>query len=138
MCGIPGVGKDTWIKNNLNKNIVSLDEIRKELKIKPDKNQGKVIQLAKERAKEYLRKGDDFVWNATNTTRKMRSKLIQLFTDYNAYITIICVNDTLEHILIKNRQREAMVPEKVIRKLHRNFEIPRQYEAHNVKVINYG
>jgi len=136
MCGIPGVGKDTWIKNNLNKNIVSLDEIRKELKIKPNGNQGQVIQLAKERAKEYLRKGENFVWNATNTTRKMRNQLISLFTDYNAYITIICVNDTLEHILIKNNQRESAVPEKVIRKLHRNLEIPRQYEAHHVKIIN--
>ena len=34
--------------------------------------------MAKEEARTYLRKGQDFVWNATNITRQMRAQLIDL------------------------------------------------------------
>ncbi len=71
LCGIAGSGKDTiYQKYYAHLPIVSLDEIRQELKIKPtDKSgQGKVAQLAYERAKEFCRRQQSFVWNSTNLT----------------------------------------------------------------------
>lgn len=134
MSGLPGTGKDTYISKNLSHlPIISLDEIRKELKIKPTDEQGLVIQTAKDRAKEFLRKGSDFVWNATNTSKKIREGLISLFDTYNAYITIIYLHNRLDKILEQNRQRELVVPEEVIRKLFRNIDIPMNNECHVVK-----
>ena len=56
--------------------------IRDELGVSATDNQGQVIQAAHERAREYLRKGTDFVWNATNVTRLNRSKVLRLLRDY--------------------------------------------------------
>ena len=39
-------------------------------------------QVAKEQARKYLRAKQSFIWNATNLTEQMRSKLISLFEDY--------------------------------------------------------
>jgi predicted kinase len=133
LSGLPGSGKDTYIKNNLkNLPIISLDEIRKELNIKPTKEQGKVIQKAKEKAKEYLRKGEDFIWNATNTSKQMRTSLIQLFDIYNAYMNIIFIYKPLNDILIQNKQRNDIVPNDIIKKLFRKMEIPLSSECHKV------
>lgn len=50
---------------------------------------GWVVQTAKEEARTYLRKGQEFVWNATNITRQMRAQLIDLFVDYGAKVKIV-------------------------------------------------
>ena len=70
MSGLPGAGKDTWIANNRpDHSAVSLDLIREELGVSATDNQGQVIQAAHERAREYLRAGTDFVWNATEQVK---------------------------------------------------------------------
>lgn len=137
MSGLPGSGKDYYVKKNFDIPVISLDEIRKELKIKPTETQGLVINTAKERAKNFLRKGEDFVWNATNTVKSTRDNLINLFTTYNAFITIIYIsgNLNLNKILEQNKNRIDIVPEKVIRKLHRNLEIPTGIESHKIIYI---
>jgi len=137
MVGLPGTGKDTYIKENLSIwPIVSLDDIRAELKIKPTGNQGKVIQAAKEKAKVFMREGATFTWNATNTSKLIRDGLISLFTQYNYRIHIHYIHNTFDKILEQNKQREAQVPEKVIKKLFRNIDIPKNSEAHIVVHID--
>ena len=48
--------------------IVSLDAIRRKHKIDPTDKSGNgwVVQTAKEEARIYLRKGQNFIWNATH------------------------------------------------------------------------
>lgn len=47
MSGLPGTGKDTWIYSTIPEYpMISLDEIRKEMNVKPTENQGSVIQKA--------------------------------------------------------------------------------------------
>ena len=85
LSGLPGTGKDTFIQKQYSDwPVVSLDNIRRANNIAPDdkKGNGKVVQMAKENAKEYLRSKTSFVWNATNTTQQMREQLIDLFTTY--------------------------------------------------------
>ena len=135
MSAIAGSGKDTYIKDYLSSwKVVSLDNIRKELKVKPtDKSgNGRVIQLAKERAKEFMRKKQNFVWNATNITAQMRSQLIDLFESYGGKVTIVYIEVPYKTLISQNASREAMVPISVMEKMVNNFEPPTRDEAYNI------
>ncbi len=140
MCALPGSGKDTYIKKNLDQPILSLDDIRREHKISPKdkKGNGQVIQLAKEKAKEHLRAKTSFVFNATNITKDMRSRWIGLFTDYNARVKIIYIEVPYKTLLKQNSDREHKVPENIIDKLIGKLEMPDFKEAHEVEYIIEG
>lgn len=91
MSGLPGTGKDTWIKENCpDLPMISLDEIRKEMKVSPTENQSKVVEVARERAKELLRKKQPFVWNSTNISPIVRGKQIRLFAQYHDRKVSLC------------------------------------------------
>ena len=64
MCALPGSGKDTYIERHLDLPTLSLDDIRREQGISPTdkKGNGRVIQMGKERAKEFLRSKTSFVF----------------------------------------------------------------------------
>lgn len=139
LSGIPGSGKDKYIKDNLNNlPVVSLDDIRRELKIKPtDKSgNGTIIQLAKEKAKTYMRKHIDFIWNATNITKQMRQQLIDLFISYGAKINIIYIEKPYLTLIQQNNNREYKVPENVVDKLINKLEFPEFEEGHEIIYIN--
>lgn len=134
MSGLPAMGKDHWLQTNFSgKPVVSLDEIRKELKVSPEKNQGLVVATAKEKAREYLRRGQPFSWNATNTTKSMRSNLIGLFRDYKARVRIVYIEVSWAELLHQNAQRARAVPTSVINRLAYNLEIPDLTEAHQIE-----
>lgn len=136
MAGLPASGKDTWIKNNLpNWPVISLDEIRKELKIPPDKNQGQVLTESKERARQFLRQKQSFVWNATNVMSSRRSQLITLFNDYKAHIRLVYLETNLEELFKRNHSRSETVPKQIIEKMIGSLEIPNITEAHKVEWV---
>lgn len=137
MCALPGSGKDSYIQKHLNLPVLSLDDIRRENKIDPTdkKKNGQVIQLGKEKAKEFMRAKQSFVFNATNITRDMRSKWISLFTEYGARIKIIYIEVPYKVLLSQNHNREYKVPEKVIESMINKLEIPTPSEAHDITYI---
>lgn len=133
MSGLPGVGKDHTIKKELGDiPMISLDEIRKEKKIAPVENQGVVAGAAREIAKEYLRKHQSFVWNATNLTQPMREQLINLFESYKANVHIIYVESDYNRLSVQNKDREDVVPQDVIDKMLTKLVPPMAYEANKV------
>lgn len=133
MSGLPGAGKDTWItKHQPDHPVVSLDLIRDELGVAATDNQGRVIQAAQERAREHLRAGRDFVWNATNVTRLNRSKVLRLLRDYDAKIEIVYVEVVPDQLRRQNKDRPDAVPEGVLNHLARKLEPPETWEAHKV------
>ena len=137
MCGLPGAGKDSWLAENRPElPVVSLDEIRKELKVAPTGNQGVVIQAARERCKVYLRKGQDFAFNATNTTRQIRNLWVNVGAEYNARVCIVYIEPDFGTILDQNSGREARVPEKVIQRLIDKLDPPTLAECHELLVAN--
>jgi predicted kinase len=135
MSGLPGSGKDTWLKKSRNDlPVVSLDSLRNELEIEPIDQQGDVVQLARERCREFLRRGTSFAFNATNLVRQTRQRWIGLFAEYGARIETVYVEPPFELILRRNRQRTQPVPEKVILDLAGKCEPPTWTETHQLIV----
>ena len=135
MSGLPGAGKDTWLaRHRPGLPVVSLDAIRSELDVDATDNQGTVIQSAREQCREHLRAGRDFAFNATNITRQMRGRWIELFADYNARIEIVYLEPPLRTILMHNQRRTNPVPEKVIEQLLERLEPPTITECHALTI----
>ena len=136
LSGLPGAGKDTWLgRHRPDWPVVSLDALRRELHILPDANQGAVVQEAKARARDLLRRQQSFVWNATNVTRTLRAQLIALFAAYHARIAIVYLDAPHDILLARNRARPHPVPEAVIDRMARRLEIPDPTEAHTVEWV---
>lgn len=134
MSGLPGTGKDTWIKTYAEGYAeISLDKIRKQMNISPRDNQGAVINSAREQAKAYLRKKIPFVWNATSLTPTIREKQVRLFTNYHASVKIVYLETGWEEQMRRNASREAAVPEAVIRHMLRGMSPPERFEACKVQ-----
>lgn len=134
LSGLPGTGKDTWIKNNCPLLLmISLDEIRAELKMPPTQNQGKVIDAARERAKELLRKKQSFVWNATNILPMTRKQQIDLFAAYGASVRVVYLETGWDEQLRRNSGRKAAVPESAVSDMLEKLTPPERFEAHRVE-----
>ncbi|MCD7883969.1 MAG: AAA family ATPase [Lachnospiraceae bacterium] len=134
MAGLPGTGKDTWVKEHCTGlPVISLDEIRRELHISPDDNQGRVIQEAREQAKKLLRAHQPFVWNATDLSSMIRRKQLLLFDEYHARTRIVFLETGWETGLARNEKRVRQVPERVIAHMLKNLELPQRREARTVE-----
>jgi predicted kinase len=136
VCGLPGSGKDTWIAANMQDHrIVSLDAIRAELGVAPSADQGRVASVARDRARVYLRAGSDFVLNATNVSRDMRSRWITLCRDYDAAVQIVFVETDPATLRERNLRRDRPVPWPLIERMIRRWEHPNEIEAERVWTV---
>ena len=134
LSGLPGTGKDTWIRQNAPElPMISPDCIRRELNAAPTGNQAKVIQTALERAKELLRSRQPFVWNATSITRELRQEQVGLFERYGARVRIVYLETPWETELRRNAGRHEKVPQAAIEAMLRKTEPPTPDEAQAVE-----
>lgn len=138
LSGLPGMGKDHYI-STLSPDIpvISLDALRRKHKYNPtDKSAtGKVVQEAKEEARNFLRNGQSFVWNATNISQQIRSQLIDLFVSYGAKVKVVYIEKPYEVWRKQNREREFAVPENVLDTMLAKLNIPQLTEAHEVEYL---
>lgn len=74
----------------------------------------------------------DFAFNATNVTRQVRRRWIDLFADYGARIEIAYLEPELATVLARNKRRKHPVPENVILDLSRQAEPPTATECHRL------
>jgi putative nucleotidyltransferase with HDIG domain len=136
MSGLPGSGKDTWLNQNRPAlQVVSLDQLRDELEVEATEDQGKVIQAARERCREYLRARTNCAFNATNVVPQTRRRWIDLFADYGARVEVVYVEPPLSAILERNKRRQERVPRSVIHRLLEKTEPPTWAEAHSVSLF---
>lgn len=138
LSGLPGMGKDHYISMLPPETpVISLDDIRRKHNYSPaDKSAtGRVVQEAKEEARGYLRQARSFVWNATNTSRQIRSQLIDLFVTYEARVKIVYIEKPYEMWRRQNREREFAVPEAVLDRMLSKLEVPQLTEAHEVQYL---
>jgi predicted kinase len=137
--GLSGSGKSTWIKQNLPEHqVISLDDLRAEI-TRDRQNQtenSKVVSLAKERLKNYLRSHSKVVWDATNLRRDFRQKIINLSQNYGALITLIIFHCEESVYFARNQQRSHSIPKTVLNRQLELMEFPELDEAHRVIIVD--
>ncbi|MQY08961.1 AAA family ATPase [Actinomadura macrotermitis] len=139
LSGLPGVGKDTWVaEHRPDVPVVSLDALRAELGVDPAGDQRPVAAAAYERAREHLRAGRSFVWNATNVSRALREQCTSLAADYRGRVEVVALEAPPQVLRARNRAREAPVPDAVIDRLVRRWELPDPTEGHRVEWTRTG
>lgn len=132
MSGIAGAGKDTYIQTHYpHLPVVSLDDLRRQMKVKygDEKGQGLVIQQAKKLAKTYAAHRQSFVWNSTNLTKDMRSRLIALLEVYNPQFEVVYIETSMDNIV---QRRKGDIPQNALYKMQRSLDMPQLDEAHEV------
>lgn len=106
LCGLPGTGKDTWLRANApGLAVVSPDEVRAEYGLPPTGPQEEVMRLAAERAKALLRQRIPFAWNATSVSQSLRARQLELFSRYGARVRIVYLETGWETGLARNAAR---------------------------------
>lgn len=140
MSGLPASGKDTYIDANfrLELPIISLDELREKMGISPTDNQGRVIQAAKELSREYCRKKQSFVWNATNISQSTRETLVSMWMPYNPKIHIVFMFVNIDKALANNthREKEDKISNSKIITMFEKIRYPTILECHELHVIS--
>lgn len=133
MSGLPLAGKDTWIERYGNgRKVISLDDVRAEFGISPAEGSARAADIAVRRARELLRRKEPFIWNATNSIRETRRRLISLFTSYGASVCIVYLEVPYEEIIRRNGIRKRHIPETVLEGMIRRLEVPEAWEAYEL------
>jgi predicted kinase len=136
MAGLPGAGKDHWIATQApDWPVISLDALRREMKISPTDKQGAVIARARELAREHLRRKQSFIWNATNISRQMRERSLSLCAAYNARVRIVYIEAPADRLFAQNAERKHSVPAAVIARLLEKWQPPDLTEAHQIEWV---
>lgn len=138
LSGVAGSGKDYFIRQQLaDYAVISLDELRQKAKVDHNDAQGngRIIQEAKQTAREYLRKKKNFVWNATNITAQMRSQLIDLFSIYHPRIRIVYLEVPYKKLISQNNNRDFPIPTAAVERMINKLEVPKAWEAHEVTYV---
>jgi predicted kinase len=113
--------------------VISLDALRIELDEEATGSQGRVVQAAREKAREFLRRHEDFVWNATNLSRDLRAQLIDLLTAYRAQVRIVYVEVSPDALFRQNRERPDPVPAVAVERMLDRWQVPSPIEAQEVE-----
>jgi predicted kinase len=126
MVGLPGSGKDTYIRHYLSDyKIVSSDDIRLELFGFEDQTKNvEVFSEMRRRTKELLKEGSSVVYNATNLSAKRRKSLANEMKKYCDQIQIVCMDVSLDELLKRNEFREERhVQESKLIQMYNSFKM---------------
>ena len=136
LSGLPGSGKDTWLAVHAGDGaVVSLDDLRVELGVDPEDAQGAVVAEAKARARVALRAQRPLIWNATNVSRQIRERLVDLFAAYRARVRMVYFETGEAEALRRNRSRGREVPAKAILRMQDRWEPPDLTECHELEIV---
>lgn len=136
MCGVPGSGKSTWIKNNKSETDlwISRDKIRFE-KLKEGDDYFAFEDIVFEQFIEEIAWGLEMdktvIADATHLNRKSRAKVLNEVAKFADEIEAIVMDVHLETALERNDNRtgRAFVPRGVIRRMFFQMEAPARDEG---------
>lgn len=141
MCGLSGSGKTTIAKELAVKHdtiIVSSDAIRKEIcgTVADQSKNEEVFKIFHKRIREYLSKGQSVIADATNITMKSRWAIIENVKKLDVEKVCYIIPKRVEDCVRDNIDRKHPVPEEVIYKQEKRFQIPFIEEGFDKIVIH--
>lgn len=137
MIGLPGSGKDTYIKDHYNSDkyaVISRDDIRAELGFCKDdekivgssKQEEEVTRLFNEKMLEAAKQGKTIVINNINLKKEYREGYVKLLSNYNLNVQYVYVEASS---LSKNiERRKGQIDKKVFDSIIEKLEWPLPYE----------
>lgn len=90
------------------------------------------------RARELLRPGSGESFTATNVSRDMRARGIDLFAAYRARVRIVYIEVPGARLFEQDRARDRVVSDSVVERLLGRWEVPDLTEAHALDVVVNG
>ena len=135
MIGLPGAGKDTYIKNALDENtpVLCRDTIRTEIGLEGEKPQGnkkqeqEVTSIFEARMKKLCEEHKSFIINNTNLLKRYRENFNKMIVAHGGHPVYIYVEaPTFEET---KKRREGMIDPKVIEDMFWRFEFPELSEC---------
>lgn len=135
MCGLSGSGKSTIARNSLdsfnNPVIVSSDVIREELtgKVEDQSKNDEVFKLFHERIRKNLENKHDVIVDATNLTMKSRRAIMMKINGLDVHKICYVIPKPFEECKKDNINREHPVPNEVLEKQIKRFQIPFKEEG---------
>lgn len=132
--GISGSGKTTYARFHYpNATLIDSDEVREELfgdaTIQTDNN--KVFDTMWKRTVTNLKNGNDVVYCATNLSSKRRGSLVTRIRGAvpKTYTTLVIMTTPSQICFKNNLSRDRHVPEHVIWRQMKSFQLPLPYEG---------
>ena len=134
LVGLPGSGKSHKAKELADMhdaNIHSSDEIRKELlgDINAQDANGLVFSTLHNRIKDDLRNGKNCIYDATNISYKRRMAFLNELKNIPCEKICVLIATPYATCLENNASRDRSVPEYVIERMYRHFDMPWYYEG---------
>lgn len=140
LCGPSYCGKSTYaekLKNfiashDVGVTIVNPDSIREEVFGDAGKqDKGHVIfQMAYNRVKEALERGDIVIFDATNLTLRARKPLIEIAREYKTMVIAITFKDlSMGEFVERYAARERRVPIEIVGKQRSKYVLPTRREG---------
>ena len=96
------------------------------------------MQVAFDKAKEYLRSHQTFIWDATCLNRDMRKKILGLGRDYHAFTKVVYLecDDIERNRRNMSREERKRVPDDIMEKMKERVVPPTFDEASDVTWIS--
>lgn len=133
LTGLPASGKSLFARKLSKPDtlVVSSDETRERLygdeKIQGDNN--KLFELLHQECIRLLSKERNVIFDATNLTCKHRMAFLQKLNKLDVYKECLIVATPYQDCLYFNSQRERKVPEQVIERMWKSFQVPAYFEG---------
>lgn len=139
MVGLPGSGKSyvanlTYVQrgDKISKPVIhSSDNLREELygDANDQTDNAKVFQILHKRIKADLQNGIDVIYDATNISKKRRTAFLNEIHKIKCRKVCMCVMAPYSICLLRNQDRERVVPKEAVRKMYLNWCPPALYEG---------
>lgn len=142
LVGLPASGKSTYAKelaDKCNANIHASDSIREELSgdINNQNINDLVFKTLHSRVKEDLTNGKSCVYDATNISYKRRMAFLNELNKIPCEKNCVVMATPYEECIKQNNTRDRKVPEEVIERMYRHFDVPYYYEGWDGVWIKY-